>query len=63
MGTEYPYEMLPASMVGKWQPSRTHRHDLAKKFANETHIGLAPDYEEVEEWEKMIEEADEDEEG
>lgn len=51
-------------MVATWQPGRTHRHDLAKKWANETHIGLAPDYEEVEEWEKLVEEEeDEDEEG
>lgn len=41
------------SQVGTWQVLNTHRYDLPNKWANETHIGLAPAYADVEEWEKV----------
>lgn len=41
------------SQVGTWQVPSTHRYDLPDKWANETHIGLAPAYTDVEEWEKI----------
>ena len=44
-----------------------HRYDREKKWANEVDIMVAPDYEPVEEWEKVpvfeASEDDEDEEG
>ena len=53
--------MLPASMVGAWIPKRILQYDRPTKWANETHIGLAPDYEGEEEWEMAVDEEDEDE--
>lgn len=41
------------SQVGTWQVPSTYRYDLPAKWANETHIALAPAYTEVEEWEKV----------
>jgi hypothetical protein len=31
----------------------THRYDLKDKWANETHIGLAPAYTDADTWEKV----------
>ena len=59
MGTEYPHEILPASMVGAWIPKRILQYDRPNKWANETHICLAPDYEGENEWEKAVDEEDE----
>lgn len=53
VASQYPRELLPVSQVGSWILPHVHRYDLPKKWANETHIALAPDYAEPEEWEKV----------
>jgi hypothetical protein len=53
VASQYPKELLPVSQVGTWQVPSTYRYDLPAKWANETHIALAPAYAEVEEWEKV----------
>jgi hypothetical protein len=45
--------LLPLSQVGTWQTPTIHRFDLPAKWANETHIGLAPAYADVDAWEKV----------
>lgn len=41
------------SQVGTWWMPSTHRYDLKAKWANETHIALAPAYAEIDAWEKV----------
>lgn len=41
------------SQVGTWQTPFVHRFDLPKKWSNETNIFDAPDYAEVDIWEKI----------
>lgn len=51
--SQYPTELLPLTMEYRWNQSRTHPYDLPKKNANEVEIFLAPDYANVEEWQKQ----------
>jgi hypothetical protein len=44
IGSKYPSDLLPISEVGTWWVPFVLRYDRTKKRANETHIGLAPDY-------------------
>ena len=53
IASQYPRDYLPVSQVGSWILPHVHRYDLPQKWANETHIALAPDYTEHEEWEKV----------
>ena len=51
--SQYPVELLPLSQVHSWQTPRIHKYDRKQKWDNEVPIFFAPDYANVEEWEKV----------
>ena len=57
--------MLPMSQVHTFVTPHVHPYDRVKKLANEVDIMIAPDYQNIEEWEKapLREPTDDDEEG
>ena len=62
--SQYPIDLLPSSQVHTYVTPMTHKYDIPKKLANEVDIMIAPDYENVEEWEKApLKEPTEEEEG
>ena len=50
--SQYPLDKLPASQIHTYITPYVHPYDLPKKRANEVDIMVAPDYENIEEWEK-----------